>query len=75
MDTKYEFLDESIDPIVYVRPVKVADLPDEIRQQAGGVETLYAVHDENGAQLALVKDRRLAFVLARQNHMAPVTVH
>lgn len=75
MDTKYEMLDQSVDPIVYVRPVKVADLPDEIRQQAEGIDTLYAVHDENGAQLALVKDRRLAFVLARQNHMDPVTVH
>lgn len=75
MDTKYDLLDESVDPIVYVRPVKVADLPDEIRQQAAGIDTLYAVHDENGAQLALVKDRRLAFVLARQNHLAPVAVH
>ncbi|MEE4346078.1 MAG: DUF1150 family protein [Paracoccaceae bacterium] len=75
MDAKFDFPDQGEDPIVYVRPVKVADLPDEIRQQAAGVDTLYAVHDENGAQLALVKDRRLAFVLARQNHMAPVTVH
>ncbi len=30
---------------------------------------------QNGEQLALVEDRRLAFVLARQNDMAPVTVH
>ncbi|MDX1822456.1 MAG: DUF1150 family protein [Alphaproteobacteria bacterium] len=75
MDTTYEPLDQSTDPIVYVRPVKVADLPDEIRQQAMGIDTLYAVHDANGAQLALVKDRKLAFVLARQNHMAPVAVH
>jgi len=75
MDTTYEPLDQSTDSIVYVRPVKVADLPDEIRQQAMGIDTLYAVHDANGAQLALVKDRKLAFVLARQNHMAPVAVH
>jgi hypothetical protein len=75
MDVKYDFGDEGENPIVYVRPVKVADLPDEIRQQAMGIDTLYAVHDANGAQLALVKDRRLAYVLARQNHMAPVAVH
>jgi hypothetical protein len=75
MDVKYNFGDDAENPIVYVRPVKVADLPDEIRQQAMGVETLYAVHDANGAQLALVKDRRLAYVLARQNHMDPVAVH
>ena len=55
--------------------MKVADLPEEIRQQAEGIETLYAVHDAAGMQLALVKDRSLAFVLARQNHMDPVTVH
>lgn len=75
METKFDFGDAGANPIVYVRPVKVADLPDEIRQQAMGIETLYAVHDADGAQLALVKDRRLAFVLARQNDMAPVAVH
>ena len=75
MDTKFDFGMSGENPIVYVRPVKVADLPEEIRQQAMGIETLYAVHDAMGAQLALVKDRRLAFVLARQNDMAPVAVH
>ena len=75
MDAKFDFPDQGEDPIVYVRPVKVADLPEDIRQQAMGVETLYAVHDATGNQLALVKDRRLAFVLARQNQMEPVAVH
>jgi len=36
---------------------------------------LYAVHDAEGEQLALVADRRMAFVLARQNDLSPVTVH
>ena len=40
-----------------------------------GFETLYAVHDAQGTRLALVKDRELAFVLARQNDLAPVNVH
>jgi hypothetical protein len=75
METKFDFGTEGENPIVYVRPVKVADLPEEIRQQADGIETLYAVHDSAGMQLALVKGRSLAFVLARQNHMVPVTVH
>ncbi|MDP5333394.1 MAG: DUF1150 domain-containing protein [Paracoccaceae bacterium] len=75
MDAKFDFGDEGANPIVYVRPVKVADLPEDIRQQAMGMDTLYAVHDATGNQLALVKDRRLAFVLARQNQMAPVAVH
>lgn len=62
-------------PIVYVRPVAVADLPDEIRREAAGIDRLYAVHDAEGSRLALVRDRKLAFVLARQNNMAPVHAH
>jgi hypothetical protein len=62
-------------PIVYIRPVAVADLPEELREQAAGLETLYAIGDERGQQLALVKDRKLAFVVARQNEFSPVSVH
>ncbi len=61
--------------VVYVRPVAVADLPEDIRREAGGIDTLYAVHDTDGERLALVRDRDLAFVLARQNDLAPVHVH
>jgi len=61
--------------IVYIRPVAVADLPEEVRQQAQGIETLYAIGNEEGQQLALVRDRKLAFVVARQNDMTPVSVH
>ncbi len=74
MDTKYDFSDIG-GRVVYVKPVAVADLPDEVRQQAGDMETLFAVHDSDGQQLALVADRKLAFVLARENDMQPVTVH
>lgn len=75
MDVKYDFGEQGAQAIVYVRPVKVADLPEDVREQAGGLETLYAVHRADGERLALVKDRALAFVLARQHDMAPVTVH
>ncbi|SPH24730.1 hypothetical protein DEA8626_03768 [Defluviimonas aquaemixtae] len=75
MHTKYDFGPDTGERIVYVRAVDVTDLPDEIRAQAGDAETLYAVHDSSGERLALVKDRSLAFVLARQNDMAPVSVH
>ncbi|KPP86360.1 MAG: putative small protein [Rhodobacteraceae bacterium HLUCCA08] len=61
--------------VVYVKPVAVADLPQEIREKAGPVETLFAVHDSDGQQLALVANRALAFLLARQHDMTPVTVH
>jgi hypothetical protein len=77
MDTSYDFDNEQEAgrPIVYVRPVKVSDLPEEVRAQAGGLETLYAVHNAEGEHLALVRDRALAYVLARQNNMMPVAVH
>lgn len=75
MHTQYDFGPENGERIVYVRKVPVADLPEEIRAQAMGLDTLYAVCDTNGERLALVKDRRMAFILARQNDMAPVSVH
>ncbi|AOZ70169.1 hypothetical protein LPB142_13280 [Rhodobacter xanthinilyticus] len=61
--------------IVYIRPVAVAELPAELRERAPGVDKLYALCDESGARLALVTDRRLAFVLARQHDFAAVSVH
>lgn len=75
MDTKYDFGDSEDQRIAYVRPVAVSDLPDEVREQLGEVEVLYAVHSADGTRLALVKDRNMAFVLARQNDMDPVAVH
>ncbi len=75
MDTKVDFFPETEARIVYVRPVPVAELPDEIRAQAGGIETLYALHRPDGERLALVRDRALAFVIARQNDLAPVSAH
>lgn len=61
--------------IVYVKTVDVTDLPTEVQGQIEGLEQLYAVHDSEGQQLALVADRKLAFRLARQNDYAPVAVH
>lgn len=63
------------DPTVYIRPVEVADLPDDVQAQLGQVSRIYALHDTDGERLALVGDRTLAFVLARQNDFAPVSVH
>ena len=61
--------------IVYVRPVMAEDLPSELRDQIEDGEILYAVHKSDGERLALVKDRQMAFMLARQNDLSPVTVH
>ena len=75
MDTKYDFKTDENAQIVYVRAVDVADLPAEVRKEAEGLDHIYAIHNLNGERLALVRDRDLAFVLARQNDMTPVTVH
>ena len=75
MDTTYDFGQDSGLRIAYVRSVKVTDLPSEVQQQVAGLDHLYAVHSAEGERLALVKDREMAFVLARQNDMMPVTVH
>ena len=74
MDTKYD-LTAGDKPIGYVKSVSVADLPAEVQAQAEGLDQLYAVHDEDGQQLALVANRTLAFTLARQHDLSPVTVH
>ena len=75
MDTKFNDLPQSERSIVYVRPVAVADLPQDLRDQAAGFEVIYAVHRPNGDRLALVADRNMAFALARHHDMAPVSVH
>lgn len=66
---------QATDRTVYVKTIAVSDLPREVRDQAGDLEQLYAVHDAQGQQLALVGDRKLAFTLAREHDYAPVMVH
>ncbi len=61
--------------IVYIRKVDVADLPQDVQDRAHGLESLYAIGAETGEQIALVKDRKLAFLVARQNDLKPVSVH
>lgn len=74
MDSKFPILNPER-PIAYVRPIKTSELPDEIRAQLPGVTDLYAIHHEEGERLALVTNRAMAFVMARQNDFEPVSVH
>jgi len=75
MDSTFDFKALGEDRMVYVKSVAVAELPEDVRDQVPDLETLYAVHDSDGEQIALVANRALAFALARQNDMTPVTVH
>ena len=62
------------DRTVYISAVNVADLPEAV---AKGISQgrVYSLNSSTGERLALVKDRSLAFVLARQNEFHPVPVH
>lgn len=75
MNTPFLGLPQGADRIVYVREVAVADLPEDLREQVGGLDVIWSVHGADGRQLALVADRRLAFHLAREHDFTPVSVH
>ena len=75
MNTRFDFKKLDVDKLVYVRQVAVADLPADVQDQAPGIDHIYAVHAADGARIALVRDRSMAFELARQNDFAPVNVH
>ncbi len=65
--------------IVYVRELSEAETralaPAAAEAEAGGPRRLFAIHDAEGARLALTDDRDLAFALARQHDKQPVSVH
>jgi len=75
MNTKFDFAKHGIERKVYVRTVARADLPEDMRSEIGGADQVYAIHSEDGERLALVKDRELAFAVARTNDFTPVSVH
>jgi hypothetical protein len=75
MKTAFDKIAQPADRIVYVRSVDVADLPTDLQEQAEGLTQIFAVHRGNGERLALVADKRLAFALAREHDLAPVSVH
>ncbi len=75
MDRKLESLPGGARPIVYVRHIEASELPEEVRRELGSVKELYAIHHEQGERVALVTDRKLAFILARQHDYTPVSVH
>jgi hypothetical protein len=59
--------------MVYVRPVKAAELAD-ISGVPKNAE-LYAVHAADGTRMAVLTSRDAAFYIARENDMQPVSVH
>jgi len=59
---------------VYVREVHEDELPDELLAQGGPIAA-WSVHAPDGQRLAIVRDKKLAFILARQHDYNPVYVN
>ena len=81
-DTSKAFAQIGGKNLVYVRPVLAGDVMDELTEDDENIsmdipaETiLYALHAADGARIALMGNRDLAFAAARQNEMTPVSVH
>ena len=74
MQTPYDLKDVGRN-IVYLKPVATADLPADVQEQAGDQETLFALHNGNGEQVALVASPRIASHLAAEHSMELVTLH
>lgn len=79
MNSSYQFDTKTGRPqddrIVYVRPMDTKELPDHIREQAGNLKKVYGVFGANGEQIALTANRSMAFDLARDNELTPLSVH
>ncbi|WP_172329297.1 DUF1150 family protein [Mangrovicoccus sp. HB161399] len=60
---------------VYVRAVDKSTLPAELQDATADIPAPYSVHAPNGDRLAIVRDQKLAFILARQNDLTPVYVN
>lgn len=75
MDQPYDFGPAKGNGIVYITPVSTELLPEEVRAQMPDLAVIYSVNRPDGERLALVRDREMAFSLARQHDFAPVSAH
>ena len=75
MHSKYDFSHFDTDDLVYIKMVEVTELPLDLQRQVGSDKTLYAVHKADGERVAVVENRALAYSLARDNDLTPMTLH
>ncbi len=63
--------------LVYIKEIRAGDMPDELVRQLGlpPDAIIYAIHDSDGAPLALTSSRAEALAGARQNALKPVSIH
>lgn len=74
MYTKREFKKLGAN-FIYMKPVATADMPQEVRDEAGDAKTLFALHNTKGEQVALVANPAVASHLASEHQMQLVTLH
>lgn len=74
MNAKFDLTEMSAN-IVYLKPMNKADLPEAVREQAGDMEQIFAVHNGDGAQVAYIADLAFAGQLAAENNVRIVTLH
>ena len=75
MHSKYDFSHFDTDDLVYIKTVEVTELPLDLQRQVGSDKTLYALHKADGERVAVVENRALAYSLARDNDLTPMTLH
>jgi len=75
MHSKYDFSHFDTDDLVYIKTVAVTELPLDLQRQVGPDKTLYAVHKADSERVAVVENRALAYSLARDNDLTPMTLH
>lgn len=75
MHSKYDFSHFDTDDLVYIKTLAVTELPLDLQRQVGPDKTLYAVHKADGERVAVVENRALAYSLARDNDLTPMTLH
>ena len=75
MHSKYDFSHFDTDDLVYIKTVEVTELPLDLQRQVGSDKRLYAVHKADGERVAVVENRALAYSLARDNDLTPMTLH
>ena len=79
--TKEDFAALGAPDLVYVRPIKAAEILGGTPLKAvkgfdlDPEQTLYAVHRADGARLAVLVDRDSAMAAALAHELAPVSVH
>ena len=61
--------------VVYVKSISPTELPSDMRDDLEDDAELFAVHGENGEQVAIFTDKSLAFSLAEEYRFQAHSVH